>query len=84
MILIDSINSNFYIRKTFRLAIFAAYFENSNRFIDYNKRMKDFFEELKWRGMIHDTMPGAEEQLKNKLGFLGSAFLCETRHFYWE
>lgn len=29
--------------------------------------MKDFFEELKWRGMIHDMMPGAEEQLKKEL-----------------
>ncbi|TXE19443.1 tyrosine--tRNA ligase [Psychroserpens burtonensis] len=25
--------------------------------------MKNFVEELKWRGMIHDTMPGAEEHL---------------------
>jgi len=29
--------------------------------------MKDFFEELKWRGMIHDMMPGAEEQLKKEM-----------------
>lgn len=29
--------------------------------------MKDFFEELKWRGMIHDIMPGAEEQLKKEI-----------------
>ncbi len=29
--------------------------------------MEDFFEELKWRGMIHDMMPGAEEQLKQEL-----------------
>ncbi|MCK5278549.1 MAG: tyrosine--tRNA ligase, partial [Cyclobacteriaceae bacterium] len=29
--------------------------------------MKDFFEELKWRGMIHDIMPGAEEQLKKEM-----------------
>ncbi|NJN26242.1 MAG: tyrosine--tRNA ligase [Cyclobacteriaceae bacterium] len=29
--------------------------------------MKDFFEEMKWRGMIHDVMPGAEEQLKKEL-----------------
>ena len=25
--------------------------------------MKNFIEELKWRGMIHDVMPGTEEQL---------------------
>ena len=29
--------------------------------------MTDFFEELKWRGMIHDMMPGAEEQLKKEM-----------------
>ena len=29
--------------------------------------MIDFFEELKWRGMIHNMMPGAEEQLKKEL-----------------
>ncbi len=27
----------------------------------------NFIEELKWRGMIHDIMPGAEEQLKKEL-----------------
>ena len=26
--------------------------------------MKNFFEELKWRGMIHDVTPGTEEELK--------------------
>ncbi|MCQ2158507.1 MAG: tyrosine--tRNA ligase [Bacteroidales bacterium] len=26
--------------------------------------MKNFFEELRWRGMIHDITPGAEEELK--------------------
>jgi tyrosyl-tRNA synthetase len=26
-----------------------------------------FFEELKWRGMIHDSMPGTEEQLAKEL-----------------
>ena len=26
--------------------------------------MKQFIEELKWRGMIHDMMPGTEEVLK--------------------
>ncbi|MEL7004498.1 MAG: tyrosine--tRNA ligase, partial [Bacteroidota bacterium] len=29
--------------------------------------MKDFVEELKWRGMIHDIMPGTEEQLKKEM-----------------
>lgn len=27
----------------------------------------NFFEELKWRGMIHDVMPGTEEQLKKEM-----------------
>lgn len=27
------------------------------------KHMKDFVEELKWRGMIHDIMPGTQEEL---------------------
>ncbi len=29
--------------------------------------MADFFEEMKWRGMIHDIMPGAEEQLNKEM-----------------
>ncbi len=35
--------------------------------------MKNFVEELKWRGMIHDIMPGTEEQLiKDKTsGYVG-------------
>ncbi len=28
-----------------------------------SKMIKNFIEELKWRGMIHDVMPGAEEHL---------------------
>ncbi len=27
----------------------------------------DFIEELKWRGMVHDMMPGTEEQLKKEM-----------------
>lgn len=29
--------------------------------------MKDFIGELKWRGMIHDMIPGTEEQLKKEM-----------------
>lgn len=29
--------------------------------------MKNFIEELQWRGMVHDTMPGAEEHLMEKM-----------------
>jgi tyrosyl-tRNA synthetase len=35
--------------------------------------MKNFVEELKWRGMIHDIMPGTEEHLKKEItaGYVG-------------
>ncbi len=35
--------------------------------------MKNFVEELKWRGMIHDIMPGTEEQLTKETtaGYVG-------------
>lgn len=35
--------------------------------------MSNFVEELKWRGMIHDIMPGTEEQLKKEVtaGYVG-------------
>ncbi len=35
--------------------------------------MKNFVEELKWRGMIHDITPGAEEHLNKEmtLGYIG-------------
>mgnify|MGYP003650836399 CR=1 FL=1 len=29
--------------------------------------VKDFVEELKWRGMIHDIMPGAQDQLNKEM-----------------
>ncbi len=29
--------------------------------------MTNFVEELKWRGMIHDAMPGIEEQIKKEM-----------------
>lgn len=29
--------------------------------------LKDFVEELKWRGMIHDIMPGAQDQLNKEM-----------------
>lgn len=37
----------------------------------------NFVEELRWRGMIHNIMPGTEEQIHN---FLNSKF----RHFTTE
>jgi tyrosyl-tRNA synthetase len=32
------------------------------------KSMRNFIEEIKWRGMIHDMIPGTEEYLKNETG----------------
>jgi tyrosyl-tRNA synthetase len=29
--------------------------------------MKNFVEELRWRGMLHDIMPGTEEQLQKEM-----------------
>ena len=34
----------------------------------------NFVEELKWRGMIHDIMPGTEEQFKKELTTAYSGF----------
>ena len=33
----------------------------------------DFIEELKWRGLLHDAMPGLEEQLAKEqtTGYVG-------------
>lgn len=35
--------------------------------------MKNFVEELKWRGMLHDIMPGTEDQLNKEMttGYIG-------------
>lgn len=35
--------------------------------------MKNFVDELKWRGMLHDMMPGTEEQLNKEMtaGYIG-------------
>ncbi len=35
--------------------------------------MTNFIEELRWRGMLHDAMPGIEEQLKKEMtaGYIG-------------
>ena len=44
--------------------------------------MKDFIEELKWRGMIHDMMPGAGEQLKKEMttGYIGFDPTADSLH----
>ncbi len=40
----------------------------SSRILTQDKyRMKNFVEELRWRGMIHNVMPGTEEQLMKEM-----------------
>ena len=44
--------------------------------------MKEFIKELKWRGMLHDIIPGTEEHLsKNKtLGYIGFDPTSDSLH----
>ncbi len=44
--------------------------------------MKNFVEELQWRGMIHDVMPGTEEQLNNEMtsGYVGIDPTADSLH----
>lgn len=43
---------------------------------------KDFVEELKWRGMIHDIMPGTQEQLQKEItaGYIGFDPTADSLH----
>ena len=43
---------------------------------------KNFIEELKWRGMIHDIMPGTEEALMKKMsaGYIGFDPTADSLH----
>lgn len=42
----------------------------------------DFIEELRWRGMLHDIMPGTEEQLKKEstAGYIGFDPTADSLH----
>ena len=44
--------------------------------------MKNFVEELKWRGMIHDIMPGTEEELMKgpSAAYVGIDPTCDSLH----
>jgi tyrosyl-tRNA synthetase len=44
--------------------------------------IKNFIEELTWRGMIHDKMPGTEEQLKKEVtsGYIGFDPTADSLH----
>lgn len=43
---------------------------------------KNFIEELRWRGMIHDVMPGTEEQLSKEVtsGYIGFDPTADSLH----
>ena len=43
---------------------------------------KNFVEELRWRGMIHDIMPGTEEQLQKEMtcGYIGFDPTADSLH----
>lgn len=43
---------------------------------------KNFVEELRWRGMVHDIMPGTEEQLKKEstAGYIGFDPTADSLH----
>jgi tyrosyl-tRNA synthetase len=43
---------------------------------------KNFVEELKWRGMLHDIMPGTEEQLNREItsGYIGFDPTADSLH----
>jgi tyrosyl-tRNA synthetase len=45
-------------------------------------KMTDFVEELKWRGMLHDIMPGTEELLKKEMvsGYIGFDPTADSLH----
>ena len=44
--------------------------------------MKEFIDQLKWRGMLHDVIPGSEEYLsKNKtIGYIGFDPTSDSMH----
>ncbi len=44
--------------------------------------MKNFVEELRWRGMLHDVMPGTEEQLNKEstTGYIGFDPTADSLH----
>ena len=44
--------------------------------------MKNFVEELRWRGMLHDIMPGTEEQLQKEPtgGYIGFDPTADSLH----
>lgn len=54
----------------------------AHNFYDLRKTDMNFIEELKWRGMIHDMMPGTKEQLKKEItsAYLGIDPTADSLH----
>lgn len=48
----------------------------------YFRGMTNFVEEMKWRGMLHDMMPGTEEQLAKEItsGYIGFDPTADSLH----
>ncbi len=62
-----------------------GYFEYSLTLIfalHFDFMMKNFVEELRWRGMLHDIMPGTEEQLNKEMtsGYIGFDPTADSLH----
>jgi tyrosyl-tRNA synthetase len=52
-------------------------------YLRHDKQMKqNFVEELRWRGMVHDLMPGTEEQLSKEVtsGYIGFDPTADSLH----
>ena len=49
---------------------------------NYKTMIKDFVQELEWRGMIHTIMPGAKEQLQKEMttAYLGIDPTADSLH----
>ena len=59
----------------------ARFIRNLYTFI-YDIAMKNFVEELRWRGMLQDMMPGTEEQLMKEptAAYLGIDPTADSLH----
>jgi tyrosyl-tRNA synthetase len=51
-------------------------------YYSYFRKMSNFVAELKWRGMLHDMMPGTEEQLNKEVtnGYIGFDPTADSLH----
>ncbi len=58
------------------------FFPERNKSENRVSEIKNFVEELRWRGMIHDVMPGTEEQLNKEMtsGYVGIDPTADSLH----